>query len=385
MTFRSKPYLSTISVGLFLIISICCNHSEKGATTRAVTIGVLGPFTGEGATYGAAMRQGVDLALKELRVSPSWAGKGIAAAYEDDKLSSKEGINAFRKLVDVDHVQAVIGSAGSSVSLAIAPLANESRVVLFSPISTADALENAGEYFFRNIPPNRNQAKTAAYFIAKYLGKTKVAVFYENNDYGNNMKTILNDFIGPLRGEILISLPYESGQRDFKDALAKIKAVKPEVVFIPGTYQENGLIVSQARNMNLDVPFIGGDGAYSPQFIELAGKASEGFFLTMIALPTEQASDAIGRFYGNFRAAYQREPDIYSALSYDAAMMIAKAIELNGNVGSKIKDTLRTIEYVGITGLVKFDSHGEVDKPYRILNVKNRQFVLLDWEPRFGD
>ena len=385
MTFRSKPHFLAFSAVLFLSTFIGCDRPEKAAETRPVKIGVLGPFTGEGATYGEAMKRGVELALKELRDSSSPATTRITAAYEDDKLSSKEGINAFRKLVDVDKVQAIIGSAGSSVSLAIAPLANESRIVLFSPISTADALKNAGEYFFRNIPPNRNQAKTVAYFIAKYLTKTKVAVFYENNDYGNNMKTILSEDLAPLGAKILISLPYESGQRDFRDGLAKIKAAKPDVVFIPGTYQENGLIVSQARNIDLDVPFIGGDGAYSPQFIELAGKASEGFFLTMIALPTEHASDAIGRFYRNFRAAYQSEPDIYSALSYDAAMMIAKAIEANGNMGNKIKDTLRAMEYVGITGNIKFDSHGEVDKPYKILYIKNGQFTLLDWEPIFGE
>jgi branched-chain amino acid transport system substrate-binding protein len=381
---KGKTWLTVAAAAAWIVlIQANCTRSPVDAVADPVKIGVVGPFTGEGATYGEAMKRGVDLALKEANRSTMPPAKQFVALYEDDKLSSKDGISAFRKLVDVDRVQAIIGSAGSSVSLALAPLAAESKVVLFSPISTADSLRDAGEFFFRDIPPNRNQAKTAAFFIRQYLKKSKVAVFYENNDYGNNMKTIIAQHLAPLGGQVVIGLAYESGQRDFKDALAKIRAARPEVVFVPGTYQENGLIVAQGRKMGLDLPFIGGDGAYSPQFINLAGKAAEGFYLTMIALPAENSDPDVGRFYANFRAAYNAEPDIYSALSYDAATIIIKAVCTVGNDGIKIADALHSTEYSGVTGRIKFDSHGEVDKPYKILVVKDKRFLLLDWEPVF--
>lgn len=376
---------------LMLIILSCLGivgcSKQKGQDV--IKIGVVGPFTGEGATYGDAMKRGIGLAIEEINLAGGVEGKKIEAIYEDDKLSAKDGVNAFNKLAQFDKVPVVIGSASSSVSLAIAPVAEKNKVILFSPISTADALKDAGDYFFRNIPPNNIQATTAAYFVKNHLKTDSVAIFYENNDYGVNMSKVFTQTFQGLNGKVLANLPYESGQSDFKNSLFKIKEKKPSVVYIPGTYQENALIIRQAKEIGINATFIGGDGAYSPQLLKIAGKAAEGFYLTQMSLPPKGNSPELTKFYERYETKYKQNPDVYSAYSYDAMKMIAKAFmncyktkETKECSEEYLKNILYDETYEGVTGTTKFDKYGEpVDKFYSVYLVKNGNFVPVDWNP----
>lgn len=384
-----KTNITVILLVLIIIIAFASQGCIKQQDSNVIKIGVVGPFTGEGATYGDAMKRGIGLAIDELNNTGGISDKKIEAIYEDDKLSPKDGVNAFNKLSQFDKVPVVIGSASSSVSLAIAPVAEKNKVVLFSPISTADALKDAGDFFFRNIPPNNIQATTAAYFIKDYLKIDKVIVFYQNNDYGVNMDKVFTQTFQTLFGSVAEHVSYETGQADFKTSLFKIKEKKPGLVYIPGTYQENALILKQAREIGLKAAFMSGDGAYSPQLLKIAGKAAEGFYLTQMILPSNDKSPILKKFYASFEAKYKQSPDVYSAYSYDAMMTIAKALadcysEQKGKActGEDVKNALYKTQYEGVTGVTKFDNFGEpVDKYYSIYTVKNGDFAPVDWNP----
>jgi len=189
---RSKKVYLMIFIFLlsfpFLVLISC--SKEQGI----YKIGVIGPFTGEGATYGAAMKRGIELALEEINASGGINGNRLVAIYEDSKLLPKEGVNAFNKLVQIDKVPVIIGAAASRVTLAIAPLAQKNKVVLLSSISTSDSLRHVGDFIFRNVPPNSIQGKTAAYFIIQKLHKRKVAIFYKNDEYGSDLTKSFKKF-----------------------------------------------------------------------------------------------------------------------------------------------------------------------------------------------
>lgn len=394
---KQSKIIKYMGITLALITTLCLMGTAYAAkASRIIKVGVIGPLSGEGATYGQAMKRGIDMAVEEINLSGGLESVKLVAIYEDSQLSPKGGINAFNKLSQMDKVPIVFGAAGSSVSLAIAPFAQKNKVVLFSSISTADTLKDAGEYFFRNIPPNKIQAITAAYFIKGHLKKQNTSIFYENNDYGINMSEIFSKKFGEIGGEILTNTSYESGQSDFKHQLYKIKAKNPQVIYVPGTYQENALIIRQARQLGMDAVFVAGDGAYSPQLIKIAGKAAEGFYCTLMSLPSKDKSSLVSQFDSKYRKKYGESPNVYSAYSYDAVKMVAEAIRLYLELkktcsvqglpsGKNLKDTLQKIWYEGITGITRFDSDGEpADKFYSIYTVKNGAFVHLDWFPEKG-
>ena len=276
-----------------------------------IRLGMVGPLSGEGATYGEAMKRGIDLAIEEINLAGGIEGNKLEVIYEDSKLTAKDGINAFNKLSQMAKVPVVFGAAASSVSLAIAPLANRDKIVLISSISTADSLRDAGEYFFRNIPANNIQAITAAYFIKEHLKKQNVAIFYENNDYGIDMSKIFANKFQEIGGNILINIPYESKKSDFKNSLYKIKQKNAEVLYMPGTYQENALIIRQTKELGINSILMGGDGAYSPQLIKIAGEAAEGFLCTLMAIPSKEKSSLVSEFYDKYEEKYKDDPNVY--------------------------------------------------------------------------
>ena len=361
------PLIFVFVVSLFIIQG--CSKKEEA---DVIKIGVIAPLTGEGATYGEAMKEGIDLAVEEINSNGGIDGIEIKAFFQDTKLSPKEGINGFNYLVQKEKVAVVIGAAGSSVSLAVAPSANQNKVVLISPISTADALSDAGEYFFRNIPRNTYQAITAADFLINDMNLKNFAIFYENGDYGKNMENVLRNRAEKNGGIILISESYETGQKDFKSSLLKIKQRNPDAVFIPGTYNENALILRQKAELSIESVFIGGDGAYSPELLRIAGSNAEGFYLTMIGF--NKNSEIYKNYRNNFFNKYSKEPDIYSGFSYDIVKVLALVMKGGNLTGEKIKNELLEIDYLGVSGRNKFDKNGDVEKPYNIFKVINNQF-----------
>ncbi len=377
-----KAVLWILGLLALVVIAIGIYSTQKrDAGAETLKIGVIAPLTGEGADYGNAMKQGIEMAIAEINAKGGINGRKLEAVYEDDKLQPKEGVSAFRKLVTMHKVPVIIGSAASRVTLSIAPVAEEQRVVLLSSISTADALRDAGDYIFRNVPPNRLQGRTAAQFVLQYLQRKRAGLIYKNDDYGASLAEAFRQYYREGGGTIVFDEPYGVDQQDFRPLLSKLKAAQPEVVFMPGNYQDNAIILKQARELGLTMPFIGGDGAFSTELIKLAGKAAENSYYTMMGVPKNERVEA---FVRDFKSRYntQEEPNVFVFYAYDAMMVVAKAIEKGGYNAEGIKNALYTVDHDGITGPIKFDQYGEVDKSYSIYTVKNNQFVLLDWQPK---
>lgn len=360
-------------LGLLISLGMLgCAKKEK-----EIKIGVITPLTGEGATYGEATKRGVDLATEEINQKGGINGKKIRLVYEDDQIKPEVGTKVIQKLISIEKVPVIIGAFGSSVSLAIAPVAEKNKVVLFSASSTADALKDAGDYFFRNVPPNSKQGESAAEFAIEKLKAKNAAVLYMNNDYGISLAKAFENFFKQKGGSILITENYNPGDRDFRTQLSKIKDKQPSIVFYPGHYQESGLILKQAKELVIKSVFIGGDGSYSPELIIIAGDAAEGSYYTLMAMGYGVSDEEIKRFTDVFKSKYGVEPDVYSAYAYDALKIIAQAIQNGGYNSEGIKNALyRTKDFKGVTGTTSFDKFGEVDKPFYIYKVKNGKFEL---------
>lgn len=368
-----KRFVGSIVIVALIATVFGCGKKEPDE----IKIGVITPLTGEGATYGEATKRGVDLAVEGINQKGGIKGKKIRVIYEDDQIKPDVGANAIQKLISVDKVPVILGAFGSSVTLAIAPIAEKNKVVLFSASSTADAIKDAGDYIFRNVPPNSRQGTSAAEFAYSKLKAKTAAILYMNNDYGISLAKAFESSFKEKGGEVTIGDNYNPGDRDFRAQLSKIRGKRPDIVFYPGHYQESGLILRQAKEMGIKSVFIGGDGSYSPELIKIAGEAAEGSYYTLMAMGYGIADEEIKNFVQAFKTKYKEEPDVYSAYAYDALKIIAQAIQEGGYSSDGVKKALYGIkEFKGVTGITFFDKFGEVDKPFYIYEVKSGKFEL---------
>ena len=368
-----------IIVGVVVVVVAAILMFRQTGTEEAYVIGCITPLTGNGATYGDATKKGAGLAISEINAAGGVGGRDLRIQYEDSKIEPKEGVNAAQKLISVDRVPVILGAFGSSVTLAVAPIAQRNKVVLLSASSTADSIKDAGEHVFRNVPPNKGQGTTAARFALSHLDAKNASVLRMNNDYGLSLAEAFAEAYEADGGAILSTESYNEDHTDFRTQLAKIKAEGPDVVFFPGHYKQSAPILRQAKELGLNATFIGGDGSYSPQLTSVAGNAAEGSYYTVMAIDSPESNEKVASYQAAFKERYGQESDVYAAYAYDAVMTIAEAIRQGGYAAAGIKEALQQLSWQGVTGTTKFDEFGEVDKPFGVYVVKDGRFILVSW------
>jgi branched-chain amino acid transport system substrate-binding protein len=371
--------LKQIALALAIIAGVLitgCNSS--GGKKEVFNIGVIAPLTGEGSRYGEAMKDGIDLAINEINLNGGFNGDSIVTIYMDDKFDVKEGLNGLNYLANVKKVPIIFGPAGSGISKALTPIANEKKVVLFSSISTSDALSGEGDYFFRNISSNSMQAASVAEFLTNEISAKNVGVFYENNEYGINMNKVFKEKFST--GNITFELPYEFKQADFRTSILSIMDKEFDAIFIQGTTWGIANLIKQLRQYKVVCPIITGDGGYGDEIKTIAGNSANGLYCTLPAVKDTISSSYTG-FKERFVTTLKKDPDVYSVYSYDAVMMVFDALkeEKKENItGEFIKNKLFTTTYLGIGGTYKFDKFGDVDIPYVIYQYNNGEYKRVN-------
>jgi branched-chain amino acid transport system substrate-binding protein len=172
---------------------------------------------------------------------------------------------------------------------------------------------------------------------------------------------------------------YSSGDKDFKAQLTAIKATEPQAILASGYYTEAGLIASQARELGLTVPFLGGDGWDAPALIEVGGKAIEGSFFSN-HFSDEDTAPVIQDFIKKFEAKYGQKPDAMAALGYDSAMILVDAMKRAGSTdGAKLKEAIAaTKNFPAVTGHITLNAERNADKPAVMLVVKEGKFRYVE-------
>jgi len=358
--------LLILSLGLTLFFSGCDKNSSSNKIDNLskINIGVIAPLTGEGATYGKSMQRGMELVFN--------GKERYKISYEDSKLSVKEGLNAYKKLSN-ENPYIIYGAASSGVSLGLISLANKSKTVLFSSISTSDKLLNSSKYFLRNVPTNNIQGQTAAKFLINTLKLKKIAIYNENDEYGVNLATSFKKTANDLGVKILLENSYDANKNDFKTFLSKMKSYEIEAIFIPGNYEETAQILKYAKELSLsNIVFMGGDGSYSPKISEIAGKNINNFYCTIMGI--DKTLPFYKNFIKEFKAKYNVEPDTYDAYAYEAAKIIFKTLE-NIKTKDEIIKYLYSNSFNSLTSSkLNFKEDGDISREYGVTKLTNGDF-----------
>ena len=360
-----KGVVSLVLVTTVVLVFVSCSKPKE---TSPIKIGVMTPLTGDAAIYGESLKKGMDLAVEKANVE-GVLGRKIELIYEDTHLDSKVAVSAFNKFVNIDNLDLVVVAEGSGATSAVVPLADKTKTLVIIPIASADSLKTVGDYVFRVIPSDNYRGEKMGKY-AKDLGFNKVAVLYVNDDYGIGIKNIFSDSFKKEGGQVFIAETFNSGGVDYRSQLTKIKETNPDAIVIAAR-KEFPVIMKQKNELGIKARVLASE-VIDSSIIESAGSDMDG----VLALDFAPATDFVG-FKETFKKKYNTEAPLYSDYGYDSIGILIEAIEKTKTTDStKIKNALYDIEYKGATGLISFNSLGEVmEKTLIPLIVKDGKFV----------
>lgn len=368
--------LGTILIALF----VACGP----AAPKTVKFGVFEPLTGANAGGGALEVEGVKLA-NELYPTVKVGDKEykIELVIADNKSDKVEAANAAQRLVDKDKVHVVLGSWGSSLSMAAGPIVKQAKTPAIGLSCTNPLVTKDNEFYFRVCFLDPFQGTVMANYAFKDRGAKKAVIIREvSNDYSVGLAKFFADAFKLLtadEGSILAELNYNTGDTDFAAQLTEIKKFKPDVIFAPGNFTESALIIKQARELGITTPFLGGDTWETPEFLDVGKASVEGavfstFFATEV--PITETSKV---FLDAYRQKYNKEPAAVTALGFDGYLVARDAIEKAQSLDKvKIRDQIAvTKDFPGAAGMITLDAEGDAVKSAVIKTVQDGKFTYL--------
>ncbi|ADU50773.1 amino acid/amide ABC transporter substrate-binding protein, HAAT family [Thermaerobacter marianensis DSM 12885] len=389
---RSKTVFLSFLLILVLSLSACgsagtgsgagSGSAAGGGDGGVIKVGINAELSGNVASYGQSFVQGVELAVAKINAEGGLLdGKKVELVKVDNKSDAAESTNAALRLMTQDQVVAIIGAATSGNTLAMVDLANENQIPVISPSATSPVVTvdpdtgETHEYIFRVCFIDPVQGRVAARFALEELGARRAAIFSDSSsDYAKGLAAAFKEAFVAGGGQIVAEESYVQDDTDFQSQLTRIKAANPDFVFVPGYYEEVGLIVKQAReDVGLTVPMMGGDGWDSPTLVELAGaeNLNNTFFTNHYS--SQDPDPRIQEFIQSFQAKYNEVPNGFNALGYDAMMLLADAIKRAGSADPvAIKDALEQTKDVQlVTGTISIDEQHNPVKAAVVIEYKD--------------
>lgn len=363
-------------MSMMALLTTGCGNTNS----NEIKIGANLEMTGNTATFGQSATNGAKLAIKQVNAKGGVLGKKITLVVADNKSDTAEAANAMQKLATQDKVIASIAPIASSSVMAAAQVNESAKILGISPtasnpnVTVDPETGKVRDYLFRATFIDPFQGAVMANFAKNTLKAQKAAVYIENSsDYAKGLGKFFKETFVQNGGNIVSDEAYLAKDTDFKATLTKIKASNPDVIFVPGYYQEVGMIVKQAREIGITVPILGADGWDSAKLPEIAGaEALNNTFFSNHYSPDDNSPE-IKNFVEAYKAEYGQVPDAFAALSYDATMMIIEAIKRAGVEDSvKVKDELaKTKDYQGVSGSITLDEKHNAVKGVVIIEMKN--------------
>lgn len=388
---RSLFALLAIAGLLFLLVTACQPQAvveapeeevaPEAETPEEVVFGVYEPMTGAFAAGGEFTVQGVNLAYK---LHPEVLGVPIRLVLVDNRSDKAEAATAMARLIDQEGAIVVIGSYGSSLSMAGGEIAEKAQIPVMGCSPTNPLVTQGKDYYFRACFIDPFQGRVMAKYAVEDLGVKRVAIIQDvAQDYSVGLAAFFREaFIELNDGDasgIVEFTSYQTGDQDFTAQLGAALAADPDAIFAPGYFAEAALLAKQARELGFEGPIMGGDAYEAPELIEIGGAAAEGLIFSTHYHPDANLSPASAPFVEAFEAEYGERPSAFAALGYDAYMLALDAVErANSFDPVAIRDAMAaTKDFPGASGSISLNEDGDAVKTAVILTVENGAFKFL--------
>lgn len=374
----NKKIIFGVTVIIIVIIVILLSNKTPSANT--IKLGAVLPFTGSSGITGESSKNGLDLAVSEINNNGGINGSKVSIDYEDSQTKTDIGLSGFKKLVDSDHIPVVFTSV-SGVALAIAPVANSSKIVQMDIVSGTPAYSTPNDFTFRTGISSLYFGNQMSDILMRRNVKA-VALLYVNTDYGVGYLNIFKQKYESAGGKIIATESYNQDSTDFRTQIEKLKAVKPVALVLVSLQKETPSLLKQMDQLGLNVPI------YTDVYAaELSGNFGTNASQNMVYLkPTFDSinpnNDIATNFVKDYVTKYGKQPDFIAAQAYDGMNLIATAMKSCKSPSDTkcVKNSLYQIKnWNGAIGTnISFDVNGDITgRSLDIMGIKDNSYIKL--------
>jgi len=358
------------------LLAAACSSSGSGSGGDTFKFGAMIPLSGPDSALGTQDQQAVDLALSKLNSGKTLGSTKLSVVYRDSPGTAETAVTDFQKLTTIDHVSFSFTSF-SSATTAVAPLAATSKVVLLNAGATTSEFRGMSPYLFSSIPLGDQQAAAMLDYTKKTLNKSSLAAIYSNDAQGSDFKKQITADWRKLGGNYAGGVTVSTSQTDFGPAIAQLKSMHPEAVYLGLFGSGQGDIIKQATAAGLHTTWLGSTSFDNEGALKIAGSAANGVYSTQVqAAHSQDAQD----FVAAYKKKYGSAPSSFAELIYSGVEVLGQVIQTlhkqkKDLTGSNIRTAMLGQTFHTVTGDLKFSNDGTVQVPIQITLYRNGSFA----------
>lgn len=377
---NKKIIVGIIAIAIVILGFVFANLNGMFTLSKdnEYTIGAILPLSGEASTFGQPFQETMILAVNEINEKGGINGKKLNIVFEDGACDTTPSVNAINKLININNTKVVIGGICSSETIAAAPIAENNKVILFSPASGSPNIIYSGDYIFRNMASDAYSGKKIAETAIqnKHL---KIAIITENTEYATSLSKVFRENYNRLGGEVIIEEKFETNINDFKTIITKINSKEIDAIYInPQTPQTFTILLKQLKESGVNKQLYGNEYTRSKEVLDNFSKEIEGI---IFAEANFNENDSLTKSF--LEKLEQNNIDLsfpsYQTKVYDSVYIIKEALEECGEDTECIKENLYSIENrKGTDGILTIDDNGDAELDFIVKTIKNGEIVVYN-------
>ena len=330
-----------------------------GAAHAQIKIATVGPITGNYASFGAQMKQGAEMAVKDINAAGGVLGKQLELEVGDDACDPRQAVSVANQMASRG-VVFVAGHFCSGSSIPASKVYAEEGILQISPASTNPKFTDEGGWnTFRTCGRDDQQGALAGKFLEDRFKGKNIAILHDNTAYGKGLADETLKSLKAAGGKEAMYAAYTPGERDYSALVSRMKQANINVIYIGGYHTETGLIARQAKEQGMDAAIVGGDALATSEFWQISGPAGAGTMMTFPADPRNKAGAA--KVVAEFKKA-GFDPEGYTLYTYAAIQVWAEAAKKVNSVDAKkvAEELKKSGPYDTVLGPLSFDKKGDI-------------------------
>lgn len=351
----------TLALGT-VIASALISASPVWAANKTIKIACESALTGQVAFYGVPICNAVQLAISQSKDDLAKSGVDLQYMPADDQVDAAQAPAIARKVIQDEAVIGVVGPIFGSTTNAVGPLYTQAHIPMLT-MGTAAELANKGWTMFRVVPNDDLQSAAVADYLVKALKMKKIAVIEDGTQYGHGLGEAVKAQVKKNGGTVVVEEAIEPNADDFSSTVTKIVSSGATGVFLGASVNTETVFNKQLVEGGFKGAFFAPDGSLSPDFVKLAGPASEGTYFTAQAAPVADfggpKTGPLADFFTAYEKQFSKPAQAYSAEAYDATNMIVAGIRSGAQDRDALLKYFRSQSFKGTTRNFKFAANGE--------------------------
>ena len=344
------------TVALFLALLLTLAWAGQ-VQAKDIVLGVPLPLTGAQAKFGEIIKKSYEIAQEEINAKGGVKGDKLVLNFEDSQGKPEIARSIVEKLIDVDKQPVVFAEYTSACAKAVAAVAEERKTPYLVVASAADEITQQNyKYVFRLNPSNAYYASGLLSFMADVVKPKSIAILYESSDFGTSGAEEMAKSAEKAGMKVLLKEKYEKGAVDFKPILSKVKAARPDVIYMVSYVMDAALLMRQIKELRIDAGlFAGGAAGFAiPEFVGNAKDAAE-YVVTATLWSPQVPFPGAKEYFEKYKSKYGAEPSYHGALAYSSLYVVADALSRSKSMKQDdIRDALKATDMMTAFGPAKF-------------------------------